>query len=78
MTGLLHKREVRAATLLALALWSVALVLWTMPGLAAGDPMSPGLILLLAKTFFVGLFFSGLIAVMLLRVERCEMRPSIL
>lgn len=77
MTGLLRKREVRAATLLALALWSVAIVLWTMPGLAVGDPMSFGLILLLAKTFAVGLVFSGLIAAILLRVERWDLRPPL-
>lgn len=77
ITGLLNRREVRAATLLALALWTGALVLWTMPGLAAGDPVSFGLGVLLAKTFIVGIIFSALIAVALMRVERWDRRPPI-
>ncbi len=78
MTGLLRRRDVRAATLLALALWTGALVLWSMPGFAAGDPMSLGLALLLLKTFIVGIVFSALIAAALMRVERWDHRPPIL
>ncbi|MFS2111132.1 sensor histidine kinase [Sphingomonas sp. Sphisp140] len=77
-TGLRHRREVRAATLLALALWCVALVLWTMPGLAAGNPFSMALVLLLAQTFAVGLVFSAIIAIALMGVERWDARPPIL
>jgi len=78
MMGLHHKRQMRAATLLALALWSVGLVLWTMPGLAAGSPFTMSLAVLLAETFVVGLAFSAVLAAALMRVERWDARPPLL
>lgn len=70
----------RSATILALAFWTGALVhLVVMPGLAAGDPMSLSLAILLARTFVVGIVFSalmrasaGLIALPLHRAHQAE------
>ena len=73
-----HKRQAHAATLLALALWSVALVLWTMPGLAAGNAFSLAPVVPLAETFTMGLVSSAILAAALMRVERWGTRPPIL